>query len=215
MAAADPVEEYSLVTAAGETLKASRGYTGKGVATYVNGDKYDGDFVEGIREGKGKYVYAAGDEYEGDFKNNTKHGIGKMLYKPKGEPKGEYYGYWENGFRHGEGVFTYINKDIYSGQWRFGKKEGKGTYIFFETGMKYVGNWVDSNLVEGKWIFPNGTFFEGSFERNKPKGKGKWNFKNGDIVGGNYSQIIEGEDAEGQKLVKLGWKTTTEISEQL
>eukprot|EP00831_Metopus_contortus_P080198 TRINITY_DN8151_c0_g1_i1.p1 TRINITY_DN8151_c0_g1~~TRINITY_DN8151_c0_g1_i1.p1 ORF type:complete len:165 (+),score=37.90 TRINITY_DN8151_c0_g1_i1:180-674(+) len=141
--------------------------------------------------------------YEGDFKNNTKHGIGKMAYKPKGEPKGEYYGYWENGFRHGEGVFTHINKDIYSGQWRFGKKEGKGTYIFFETGMKYVGTWVDSNLVEGKWIFPNGTFFEGSFERNKPKGKGKWNFKNGDIVGGNYSQIIEGEDAEGQKLVKL------------
>ena len=33
----------------------------------------------------------------------------------------------------------YTNQDVYSGQWRNGKKEGQGTYIFFETGMKYVG----------------------------------------------------------------------------
>jgi radial spoke head protein 1 len=34
---------------------------------------------------------------------------------------------------------TYSNKDVYSGTWREGKKDGEGTYIFFETGMKYVG----------------------------------------------------------------------------
>ena len=33
---------------AGEELKTSRGYTGKGVATYSNGDTYDGFFKDGV-----------------------------------------------------------------------------------------------------------------------------------------------------------------------
>jgi hypothetical protein len=33
----------------------------------------------------------------------------------------------------------YTNKDVYSGQWKNGKKEGRGTYVFHETGQKYVG----------------------------------------------------------------------------
>ena len=64
-----------------------------------------------------------------------KSGIGKQTYAKVGE----YYGYWEEGKRHGEGVMTYLNKDVYSGSWANGKKDGQGTYIFFETGEKYVG----------------------------------------------------------------------------
>ena len=73
-------------TKEGETQpgKSSRDYTGKGYAVYPNGDQYNGDYVDGIRQGKGKYVYANGDKYEGDFKNNKKHGIGKLTYKEKG-----------------------------------------------------------------------------------------------------------------------------------
>ena len=56
--------------------------------------------------------------------------------------------------------------------WKFGKKDGKGTFIFEDTKMKYVGIWSDGNFVQGKWILPNGTFFEGNFEGNQPKGKG-------------------------------------------
>ena len=40
------------------------------------------------RNGKGIYTYVNGDKYEGDFKDNKKHGIGKLVYKDKGE----YYG---------------------------------------------------------------------------------------------------------------------------
>ena len=118
----------------------------------------------------------SGDEYEGDFKANKKHGIGKMVYKQKGE----YYGYWENGKRHGEGVFTYINKDTYTGKrlanslgwWKYGKKEGRGTYTFAETGMKFVGDWHDGIFGQGRWVLPNGTYFEGQFDKNQPKGPG-------------------------------------------
>jgi len=66
-----------------------------------------------------------------------KHGIGKMVYVGKGT----YYGYWENNFRNGEGVMTYVNQDVYSGNWKDGQKHGQGTYVFFETGMKFVGKW--------------------------------------------------------------------------
>ena len=91
-------------------------------------------------------------------------------------PYTEYYGYWANGLRHGEGVCTYQNKDVYSGQWVKGKKEGKGTYVFFSTGMKFVGIWKLGQMQTGRWQYPNGTFYEGTFDSNKPKGSGKWNF---------------------------------------
>jgi len=145
-----------------------------------------------------------------------KHGIGKMIFKDKGE----YYGYWENGKRHGEGIFTYKNQDIYTGWWKYGIKEGKGTYVFNNTGMKFVGDWQNGNFVQGKWIFPNGTYFEGIFENNQPKGKGKWIFPNHNILEGEYIQIIDpddqGEPAEGEEdekkvKVKLEWKSSCTI----
>ena len=143
---------YFHLTMYRETLKRSRDYKGNGVATYPNGDIYDGDFLDGIREGRGTYRYGkSGDIYDGEWIKNLKHGIGKMIYIMKGpEPKegekpekrvGEYQGYWENGRRHGEGVFTYPNGDVYSGWWRFGEKEGTGTYTSKATGMKMFGEW--------------------------------------------------------------------------
>jgi hypothetical protein len=45
----------------------------------------------------------------------------------------------------------YPNGDIYAGQHINGQKNGKGTYIYAESGIKYVGPWK-SNLKDG----PNG-----------------------------------------------------------
>jgi len=123
---------------------------------------------------------------------------------------GDYYGYWENGNRHGEGVMTYVNSDVYSGNWANGNKEGKGTYIVFKTGEKYVGIYKNGQLVSGKWIYPNGSYFEGKFNQNKPKGAGKWVFANGNVVEGEYTQTKRA-DVEGME-VKLSWKTTSDIT---
>jgi hypothetical protein len=66
----------------------SRGYTGKAVASYPNGDVYDGDFADGIREGRGTYRYGKnGDVYQGEWFENLKHGIGKMIYNMPVHPK--------------------------------------------------------------------------------------------------------------------------------
>ena len=123
---------------------------------------------------------------------------------------GEYYGYWENGERHGEGVMTYTNKDVYSGNWANGKKDGQGTYIYFKTGEKYVGNFKNGQLVRGKWIYPNGSNFEGNFGHNQPKGAGTWSFANGNKVEGIYTQMTRA-DVEGN-LIKLSWRTTSDIT---
>ena len=99
--------------------------------------------------------------------------------------------------------------------WKNDNKDGKGTYIFADTGIKYVGMWSDGNFVQGKWLFPNATYFEGNFEGNQPKGKGNWVFKSKDVVAGEYAQTIEQQAADGPKTIKLGWKTLSDIVEDV
>ena len=177
-----------------EALKSSHHYSGQGVATYPNGDTYDGNFADGSRCGQGTYTVAASggdgeedvkDTYKGEWLDNEKNGIGKQTYFGVGD----YNGYWASGSRQGEGVMIYANQDIYSGLWKNGQKDGQGTYVFKETGMKYVGHFKSGQLVQGKWKYPNGTYFEGNFDNNQPKGKGSWHFANGNNVGGEYNQI--------------------------
>lgn len=178
--------KYFFVTADGEEKPSSRDYSGFATATYPDGEIYEGYFVEGIREGNGTYRYKDGDVYTGEWKKNVKHGYGTLNYSKFGE----YKGFWENGRRHGEGVFTYnANGDTYSGWWRFGQKEGSGTYTFKESGMKIVGEWKEGVVNQGKWVYPNGMFYEGPFENNKPSGDGEWNFPyNNNSCKGTHSQ---------------------------
>jgi len=212
--------KYIFVTENGEIKSMSRGYTGKATASYPNGDVYEGDYTDGIREGRGIYRYSAnGDKYDGEWRQNCKHGIGKMNYNGKGE----YQGYWENGRRHGEGVFVYPNGDVYSGWWRFGEKEGTGTYTSKRTGMKMFGEWSAGQIKSGKWFYPNGVYFEGKFENNKPIGEGSWHFKNGNKLEGAYAQKPkeageeeeapeEGAEESAKPKFDLVWQACTGIA---
>lgn len=46
--------------------------------TYENGDKYEGNFISGIKSGFGVYQFKDGSLYEGDWKNGEKTGRGTM-----------------------------------------------------------------------------------------------------------------------------------------
>ncbi|MGT2847327.1 MORN repeat-containing protein [Streptococcus massiliensis] len=51
---------------------------GKGVLTFENGDKYDGNFRNGTFDGQGTFTAASGWKYEGNFSNGQADGKGKL-----------------------------------------------------------------------------------------------------------------------------------------
>lgn len=205
----------------------SQKYTGPGRAEYLNGDAYEGTYVEGFRRGKGKYTWArSGDVFEGAYEENRKHGFGKMTYKPAtGEEEeeeegvekrppgvgGTYIGTFTAGLRgcseretdpnnsKSEGTFTYLNGDVYVGQWRAGKKHGQGTYSYASDGSKLQGQFENGKITNGRWVLPNGTMYSGPFRYNKPYGRGVWVFKNGNQIIGDYKQKeqVNEDDAGG------------------
>lgn len=133
---------------------------------------------------------------------------------------GEYFGRFENGKRHGEGVFTYKKTgDSYSGFWKYGNKHGKGTYIFNDNKIKLIGEWENGNLKHGKWLFPNGVYWEGNFVKNKPSGIGYWHFSDKNQVKSEFIQA-EDEDADanpdtGEKPVKITSKIHANVFNHL
>ncbi len=80
----EPPGVYALVTADGQNLPKSRGYSGKGKATFENGDTYEGDFMNGIRHGKGVYTYKNGDKFTGTYSNNKRSGLGRLDFAKGG-----------------------------------------------------------------------------------------------------------------------------------
>jgi hypothetical protein len=93
--------------------------------------------------------------------------------------------------------------------------------------MKIQGQWAKSQVSAGRWVYPNGTYFEGDFENNKPKGTGVWHFKNGNVLVGMYEHKPKGEEEEeeaeeepeeGEEKVKkpkfdLVWHSQTDIAQ--
>ena len=59
-------------------------YHGKGVITYSNGEKYVGEFKDGMLNGQGTYTYPDGEKYVGEFKDGLLNGKG-VAYKVNGE----------------------------------------------------------------------------------------------------------------------------------
>jgi len=211
----EPVEPvpYSIKKEDGTTGPTSKGYTGSAEVTYTNSDTYVGDFKDGVKEGQGVYTFINGDKYTGGFKDNLQSGIGKTEYA-KG---GRFYGNYEKGLRNGEGVFNYANGDIYSGTWKDNLKHGNGTYIVNSAKlegnnyMKIVGHWEHGEIITGKWLFPDGTYYEGIFEKNLPKNIGEWSFSNENKIKGEYKHTEARNPETGEITTKLTWNPEEEI----
>ena len=85
--------------------------------------------------GKGVYYYGNGDIYEGDWKDNLRDGSGTFYYKSKRET---YKGTFHKGKKSGKGIFHYASGDQYDGNWSNNQKHGKGC-IIYSSGAKYIG----------------------------------------------------------------------------
>lgn len=96
---------------------------GAGMFVYPSGDRYTGNFKNGLREGPGVMEYANGDRYEGGYAADQ---------------------------RQGQGTYTFKNRDVFVGQFRQGSRDGAGTYRFADTGEMFLGELKeDGNSGEG------------------------------------------------------------------
>jgi antitoxin component YwqK of YwqJK toxin-antitoxin module len=98
---------------------------GFGIINYSDGGKYEGNFVNNLKEGKGTLVSKNGDKYIGDFKNNLRDGKGKYI--------------WSGGI-------------IYEGDWVDNIRNGKGKVIFLD-GTTQEGIYVKNIYMEGSENF--------------------------------------------------------------
>lgn len=142
---------------------------GKGIMKYINGDVYDGDWENGVRQGDGIMKYYTGDVYDGEWVNGEKCGEGIFTWKDGRK----YDGHYKDDMRDGQGT--------YSGWTGFEEKYGygwKGTYVGVNKDDKFEG--------QGNFYFDNGGEFEGIFFDN-----GLWSGKY--KKDGNTYNVVDGE----------------------
>ncbi len=112
-------------------------FTGNARILHKNGDVFEGELVQGLRQGKGMLM--RGEEtYTGDWFNNTRSGSGKMTNPNRFPHILEIDGQWVNGDPMGQVKVVYNNSETYEGQWDVYTPKG-----------------------QGKATLPNGDVFEG------------------------------------------------------
>jgi len=141
---------------------------GKGINKSHKGNLYVGDFLDNKREGKGE-LKTKNIHYEGDFKYDKFNGKGKLQFLKEGH---SYEGEFKDNEINGMGIFKWNNGDVYEGEMTNGKMNGYGKYIY-SNGQIYEGNYVNG-VKEGlgKLIYPNKKIYEGEFKGGKPQGEG-------------------------------------------
>ena len=115
-----------------------------GQGTYVyagRGEKYVGEWRNGVINGQGAYYYRSGNRYQGEWRNGRKHGQGTYIYA-SGD---KYVGDFANDQPNGQGTYYYRNGDRYEGEWRNGRKHGQG--VMYENGQRIVGEWQEDRKV--------------------------------------------------------------------
>lgn len=117
---------------------------GEGTYTYAGrGEKYVGEWRNGVINGQGTYYYRSGNRYEGEWRNGHKSGQGTYFYTDRGD---KYVGDFKNDQPNGQGTYYYGNGDRYEGEWSNGRKNGHG--VMYQNGVKIVGEWRNDQKVQ-------------------------------------------------------------------
>ena len=144
-------------------------WNGKGNKTYASGNRYEGDFKNGMEDGKGKYFFASGSRYEGDFKKGKMDGKGKLFHASGNRYEGDF----KNGKYDGKGKYFYASGYRYEGDWKNGVIDGKGK-DFYANGDSYEGDFKNGKRDgKGKYFYADGSRYEGDFKSDRRDGRGK------------------------------------------
>jgi hypothetical protein len=71
---------------------------GRGVETWTDGRRYEGDFKNGKKDGEGTFEWPNGNKYVGSWRNGKQHGIGVWVSSEEGAMT-KRQGEWVNGKR--------------------------------------------------------------------------------------------------------------------
>ena len=88
-----------------------------GYMIYTNGSKYEGSWVNDMREGKGTFLMNNGQKYKGEWYRDVIHGIGKLLEITEDKPQ-LYIGRFSKGKKDGRGKIIYQNGKTVEGIWK-------------------------------------------------------------------------------------------------
>jgi hypothetical protein len=103
------------------------GGKGQWIRDHLNGGKYSGWIVNGVKNGWGRSVYSDGGVYDGCWKSDGRNGFGIYIHSD-----GDMYvGHWEDNRRSGHGTYMYADGEMYDGVWNEGEQDGRGVEIGF------------------------------------------------------------------------------------
>ena len=89
-----------------------------GTYTYANGNKYVGEFKDGLYNGQGNYIFTNGNKYVGEFKGNNFNGQGTFTYTDGSK----YVGEFNEDYFNGQGVeYSARGSITKQGRWANGK----------------------------------------------------------------------------------------------
>lgn len=158
-----------------EPLEPPPGHSEISVVTFPSGDRYEGEFHDGLFHGWGVYYCRNGDRYEGEFRTDMKAGRGTFTYA-NGD---KYVGEFRSDMKHGRGSFTYRDGGKYVGDFRDDLPSGKGTMVQ-ANGGKYAGDFKNGmKHGNGAFTYPNGDVYVGEFGEDSRHGRGTYNFMDG------------------------------------
>uniref|UniRef100_A0A4W4GEX0 MYND-type domain-containing protein n=1 Tax=Electrophorus electricus TaxID=8005 RepID=A0A4W4GEX0_ELEEL len=64
---------------------------GRGIQEWPDGSKYEGEFVNGLKQGAGVFTWPNGEFYEGSFYKDYRHGCGTYSWPDGGQFTGKFY----------------------------------------------------------------------------------------------------------------------------
>jgi len=116
-------------------------HCGNGYRIYDNGDYFEGCWEDG-EISWGIYIWANGERYHGNFNNGLKYGFGLTIFE-----NGSYYnGDYQNSKEHGMGAMWYLDS-VYIGEWSNGVKHGFGSCKYAD-GTSFMGDWEDDSPIK-------------------------------------------------------------------
>jgi hypothetical protein len=107
--------------------------------------RYEGRYVEGMRDGRGAFYFANGNIHRGLYKNDLPNGHGQFIYASGDRYEGDF----KNGAFHGKGAFYFHSGDRYVGSFVNNVFHGQGTFTRRD-GQSLTGTFAEGRFMPGQ-----------------------------------------------------------------